>query len=75
MKRPDFHHCWLSPTLQIKAAAAVVCSFEILLHPLYSYYLAPSKICLFPKLQTELRGTHFDSHDDVIGAVEAFLNR
>ena len=35
--------------------------------------MAPSDFFLFPKLKSELRGRHFRSDDDVIHAVEAYL--
>lgn len=60
-------------TSQIAIATAQDCGFEILPHPPYSPDLAPSDFYLFPKLKFELKGKHFANDDDVIAAVEIFL--
>ena len=38
------------------------------------FCLAPSDFHLFPKLKTAISSTHFRSDDDVIHAVDDFLN-
>ena len=49
------------------------CGFEILPHPPYSPDLALSDYYLFPKLKSVLRGKRFETNNDVIEAVDAFL--
>ena len=58
----------------IAMAAINDCGFELVEHPPYSPDLAPSDFHLFPQLKRVIAGTHFQSNDDVIHAVEAFLN-
>ncbi|XP_066302907.1 histone-lysine N-methyltransferase SETMAR-like [Branchiostoma lanceolatum] len=60
-------------TAQVLVAAATQCGFELLPHPPYSPDLAPSDFYLFPKLKSHLRGHRFETDDDVIHAVEAYL--
>ena len=55
-------------------AAVHDCGFKLIKHPPYSPDLAPSDFHLFPKLKTAISGTHFQSDDDVIHAVDDFLN-
>ena len=58
----------------IAMAAIHDCGFKLIEHPPYSPDLAPSDFHLFPKLKTAISGTHFQSDDDVIHAVDDFLN-
>lgn len=60
-------------TSQVAIAAASECGFRILPHPPYSPDLAPSDFFLFPRLKMDLRGRKFSTDDDVILAVEDFL--
>ncbi|CAH1257192.1 SETMAR [Branchiostoma lanceolatum] len=60
-------------TAHVSVAAATQCGFELLPHPPYSPDLAPSDFYLFPKLKFHLRGHRFETDDDVIHAVEAYL--
>ena len=60
-------------TCRVAMAAAKECGFEILPHPPYSPDLAPSDYYLFPKLKSVLRGKRFETNNDVIEAVDAFL--
>lgn len=60
-------------TSQVAVSVAQQCGFKILPHPAYSPDLAPSDFYLFPQLKAQLRGRKFETDDDVIGAVEAFL--
>ena len=46
--------------------------FEILPHPPYSPYMAPSDFCLFPKLKSHIHGTHYGSKEGVIEAVNDY---
>ena len=55
-------------------AAIHDCGFKLIEHPPYSPDLAPSDFHLFPKLKTAISRTHFQSDDDVIHAVDDFLN-
>ena len=48
--------------------------FKLVEHPPYSPDLAPSDFHLFPKLKTANSGTHFQSDDDIIHAVDDSLN-
>ena len=58
----------------IAMAAIYDCGYKLIEHPPYSPDLAPSDFHLFPKLKTAISGTHFQSYDDVIHAVDDFLN-
>ena len=60
-------------TSRIAVSAAAECGFKILSHPLYSPDLAPSDYYLFPKLKSVLRGQRFATDNDVMHAVESFL--
>jgi histone-lysine N-methyltransferase SETMAR len=57
----------------VAMAAINECGFEILEHPPYSPDLAPSDYYLFPKLKKKLSGRQFETNDDVIDAVNQFL--
>ena len=58
----------------IAMAAIHDCGFKLIEHPPYAPDLAPLDFHLFPKLKTAISGTHFQSDDDVIHAVDDFLN-
>jgi histone-lysine N-methyltransferase SETMAR len=47
--------------------------YELLEHPPYSPYLAPSDFCLFPKLKLFLAGQRFSSNQEAIVAVEGYF--
>ena len=55
-------------------AAIHDCGFKLIENPPYPPDLAPSDFHLFPKLKTAISGTHFQSDDDAIHAVDDFLN-
>ncbi|KAM4678284.1 histone-lysine N-methyltransferase SETMAR-like isoform 1-T2 [Discoglossus pictus] len=55
-------------------AALHECGFEILDHPSFSPDLAPSDFHLFPSLKKHLAGSQFLTDEDVITAVDAFLD-
>ncbi|KAK3100612.1 hypothetical protein FSP39_022596 [Pinctada imbricata] len=58
----------------VTAMAAIYdCSFNLIEHPPYSHDLAPSDFHLFLKLKAAISGTHFQSDDEVILAVDGFL--
>ena len=60
-------------TSVVAMATNHVCGFELVSHPPYSPDLAPSDFYLFPQMKKALAGRHFASDDDVIAAVEEFL--
>ena len=43
-------------------------------HPAYSPDLAPRDFFLFPNLKTDIRGLHFQSDEEVVTAVEEWVN-
>ena len=48
--------------------------YELIPHPAYSPDLAPSDFFLFPNLKKEIPGCHFQSDNDVVTAVEEWVN-
>ena len=48
--------------------------YELILHPAYSPDLAPSDFFLFPVLKKDIRGLHFRSDEEVVTAVEEWIN-
>ena len=71
-----FFHQHNTPVHKSVIAMAAIhdCGFLLIEHPPYSPDLAPSDFHLFPKLKTAISDTHFQSDDDVIHAVDDFLN-
>ena len=55
-------------------AAIHECGFELVQHPPYSPDLAPSDFHLFPNMKRHLAGTHYNTDNDVISAVDDFLD-
>ena len=53
--------------------AATDCGFEILPHPPYSPYIAPSDFYMFLKLKSYLRGTQYGNNEVVIEAVHEYF--
>jgi histone-lysine N-methyltransferase SETMAR len=47
--------------------------YELLEHPPYSPYLAPTDFCLFPKLKLFLAGQRFSSNQEAIAAVKGYF--
>ena len=60
-------------TAQVAVTEAVNCGYELQLYPLYWLELASSDFFLFSKLKSHLCGHHFRNNDEVICAVEEFL--
>ena len=58
----------------IAMAAIDDCGFEFIQHPPFLPDLAPSDFHLLVKLEKAISGTHFQSDDDVIHAVEDSLD-
>ena len=48
--------------------------YELIPHPAYSPDLAPSDFLLFPNLKKDIRGLHFRSDEEVVTAVEEWVN-
>ena len=48
--------------------------YELIPHPAYSPDLAPSDFFLFPNLKKDIRGLHFRSDEEVVTAVEKWVN-
>ena len=48
--------------------------YELILHPAYSPDLAPSDFFLFPNLKKDIRGLHFRSDEEVVTAVDEWVN-
>ena len=48
--------------------------YELIPHPAYSPDLAPSDFFLFPNLKKDIRGLHFQSDEEVMMAVEEWVN-
>ena len=48
--------------------------YELIPHPAYSPDLAPSDFFLFPNLKKDIRGLHFRSDEEVVTAVEEWVN-
>ena len=48
--------------------------YELIPHPAYSLDLAPSDFFLFLNLKKDIRGLHFRSDEEVVTAVEEWVN-
>ena len=48
--------------------------YELIPHPAYSPDLSPSNFFLFPNLKKDIRGFHFRSDEEVVTAVEEWVN-
>ena len=48
--------------------------YELIPHPAYSPDLAPSDFFLFPNLKKDIPGLHFQSDEEVVTAVEEWVN-
>ena len=48
--------------------------FELIPHPGHSPNLAPSDCFLFPNLQKDICGCHFQSDEEVVKAVDEWIN-
>ena len=48
--------------------------YELIPHPAYSPDLAPSYLFLLPNLKKDIRGLHFWSDEEVVAAVEEWVN-
>ena len=48
--------------------------YELIPRPAYSLELAPSDFFLFPNLKKDIRGCHFRSDEEVMTAIEEWVN-
>ena len=48
--------------------------YKFIPHPAYSHDLAPGDFFLFPNLKKDIRGCHFRSDEEVMTAVEEWVN-
>ena len=48
--------------------------YDLIPHPAYSPDLVPSNFFLFPNLKKDVRGLHFRSDEEVVKAVEEWVN-
>ena len=48
--------------------------YELIPHPAYSSYLAPSDFFLFSNLKKDIRGLHFRSDEEVVTAAEEWVS-
>ena len=61
-------------TCKIAVDAVERNGYELIPHPAYSPDLAPSDFSLFPNLKKDIRGCHFRSDEEVVRAVEEWIN-
>ena len=62
------------PTCKVAMDAVERNGYQLIPHPAYSPDLAPSDFFLFPYLKKDIRGLHFRSDEDVVTAVEEWVN-
>ena len=62
------------PTCKVAMDAVERNGYELIPHPAYSHDLAPSDFFLFPNLKNDIRGIHFRSDEEVVTAVEEWVN-
>ena len=62
------------PTCKAAMDAVERNGYALIPHPAYSPDLAPSDFFLFPNLKKDIRGLHFRSVEEVVTAVEEWVN-
>ena len=62
------------PTCQVAMDAVEWNRYELIPHPAYWPDRAPSDFFLFPNLKKDIRGLHFRSDEEVMMAVEEWVN-
>ena len=62
------------PTCKVAMDAVERNGYELIPHPAYLPDRAPSKFFLFPNLKKNIRGLHFLSDEEVVMAVEEWVN-
>ena len=61
-------------TCKVSMGAVERNGYELIPHPAYSPDLAPSEFFQFPNLKKDIRGGHFRSDEEVVMAVEEWVN-
>ena len=61
-------------TCKVAMDAVLWNRYELIPHPAYSPELAPSDFFLFPNLKKDIHGLHFRSDEEVVMAVEEWVN-
>ena len=61
-------------TFKVAKNAVEQNGYELIQHPAYSPDRAPSDFFLFPNLNKDIRGCHFRSDEEVVTAVEEWVN-
>ena len=62
------------PTCKVAMDAAERNGYELIPHPAFLPGLAPSHFFLFPNLKKDIRELHFRSNEEVVTAVEEWVN-
>ena len=62
------------PTCKVAMDAVERNGYELIPHPAYSPDLAPSDMFLFSNLKKNIQGLHFRSDEEVVTAVEEWVN-
>ena len=62
------------PTCKVAMDAVERNGYELIPHPAYSPDLAPSDFFLYPNLKEDIRELHFRSDEEVVTAVEEWVN-
>ena len=62
------------PTCKVATDAVERNRYELIPHPAYSSDVSPSDFFLFPNLKKDIRGLHFRSDEEVVMAVEEWVN-
>ena len=62
------------PTCKVVMDAVERNGYELIPHPAYSPDRAPSDFFLFPNLKKDIRGLRFRSDEEVVTAVEEWVN-
>ena len=76
LRRSVLFHKNNAPAYKSVVAMAAIheCGFKLVQHPPYSPDLAPSDFHMFPKKKRHLAGTHYDTNNDLVSAVDGFLD-
>ena len=78
MKKTEVNYlkvvCCNRTTREVAIDAVERNGYELIPHPACSPVLAPSYFFLFPNLKYDIRGCHFRSDEEVVTAVEEWVN-
>ena len=61
-------------TCKVAMDAVELNGYELIPHPAYSLDLAPRDFLIFSNLKKDIRGLHFRSDEEVVMAVEEWVN-